>query len=88
VLGEHGTVSAGNDHIHDVFDSYEAFDELLECGTIFRHEACVLEVFIMYDTREKDCSQLLEVVSDRLSPLLDVIPTQGRTGEDQDEAEK
>ena len=88
VLGEHGPVRAGDDHIHHILDSHEAFHELLERGAIFRHEACILEVFIVYDAREEDRSQLLEVVGHRLSPLFDVVPAQGRTGDDEDEAEK
>jgi hypothetical protein len=88
MLSEHGPVRAGDDHIHDILDSHEAFDELLERVAIFRHEACISEMFIVYDARKEDRSQLLEVAGHRLSPLFDVVQAQGRTGDDEDEAEK
>ena len=61
---------------------------MLERVAIFRHETCILEVFIVYDAREENGSQLLEVDGHRLSPLFDVVPAHGRTGDGENEAEK
>jgi len=56
VLGEYGSVRTGDDHIHHFLDSHEAVNELLERVVIFRHDACILEVFIVDDTREENPS--------------------------------
>jgi hypothetical protein len=88
VLSEHGSVRAADDYIHHILDRHETFDELLESVAIFRHEACILEVSIVYDTGEENRSQLLEVGSHLLLPLFDVVPAQARTGDNENEAEK
>jgi hypothetical protein len=88
VLSKDGSVCAGDDHIDDILDCHEAVNELLERDTIFRHEARVPEPGIVHHTHEENRSQLPEVVGHRLSSFYDVVPAQGRTGDDENETEK
>jgi hypothetical protein len=84
-LSEYASVWAGDDHIHHILDSHEAFNELVERGVIFGYEARISEVFIVYCAREENRSQLLEVSGHRFSPRFDVVPAQGRTGDRENE---
>jgi hypothetical protein len=88
LLGEEVAVRPGDDHIHHILDGQEAIDELLERGAVFSHEACIEEMLIAHYAREKNGSQLPEAVVHRLSPILDEVPAQARTGDDENQAEQ
>jgi hypothetical protein len=63
-------------------------NELFKRVGIFRHKARILEVFIIDNAGEENCSQLMEALGHCRSPLIDVIQAQGRTRDDENEAEK
>ena len=63
----------------------------MNCWSVARSSAtrpAYRKCSLSHHAREENRSQLLEVVGHRLSPLFDVVPAQGRAGDDENEAEK
>jgi hypothetical protein len=71
-----------------VVDGHQTLHELIECGAILQYDAADPKMLVPDSIGQQDCAKFFQVVDHGLVSCVDEIPAQGRTGHDENEAEK